>query len=313
MFYFYEKLENNIFNNINENINEYLKFIFSNSTEGLDYNVEFNRIYKNILPTLNNCFRELRTIYFSLTIIEKEKIEEAFDKNQNMKKMCEGFRPIKYSELNQGFAEQLRILYNYLYDDFFALDSNKLLKKQYYEKFAIINIDSRAICPCCGIEKLEYSTSTIRDDFDHYFLKNEYPFMSILSDNLIPICKKCNQLFKRQKDLGGYERVFYPFNSITIDFAIKYTGDTIKIEHISFIVEIESWDDIFNVKSRLFDIINNEKNDWLENDVDCLNDLTGSQNSFLEKKISQYSCGEKIKDFRFLKKSFYEYLLGGEK
>ena len=74
------------------------------------------------------------------------------------------------------------------------------------------------VCPYCNREyintvdriKLDNETELkgVRPDFDHFFPKSKYPFLSCSIFNLIPACKFCNQL-KSDKYSDG--RLIYPF------------------------------------------------------------------------------------------------------
>ncbi|CAG7658921.1 hypothetical protein ACFQI7_32755 [Paenibacillus allorhizosphaerae] len=55
------------------------------------------------------------------------------------------------------------------------------------------------VCPAC-LGMIEVDSEDGHADLDHYFTKSIYPTLSVSSDNLIPLCKVCNQTMKRAKD-----------------------------------------------------------------------------------------------------------------
>ena len=87
-----------------------------------------------------------------------------------------------------------------------------------------LNIKS---CVYCNAQ----STITIEDkkalfQFDHFFSKSKYPYLSISLYNLIPSCSNCNNT-KNNKDLNLVEH-FHPYeNSISDygEFYLKYNPD----------------------------------------------------------------------------------------
>lgn|GEM_PF-5634687 len=58
------------------------------------------------------------------------------------------------------------------------------------------------VCPACDGQppSVDQFAGMIREDVDHFFPKAKYPFFSIHPQNLIPICKTCNQDYKNDKD-----------------------------------------------------------------------------------------------------------------
>ena len=74
------------------------------------------------------------------------------------------------------------------------------------------------VCPYCNREyintvdriKLDNETELkgVRPDFDHFFPKSKYPFLSCSIFNLIPACKFCNQL---KGDNCSDGQLIYPF------------------------------------------------------------------------------------------------------
>ena len=36
-----------------------------------------------------------------------------------------------------------------------------------------------------------------REPFDHYLLRSQYPFVSLIRNNLVPMCHDCNEDYKK--------------------------------------------------------------------------------------------------------------------
>jgi hypothetical protein len=73
------------------------------------------------------------------------------------------------------------------------------------------------VCPGCDGKGPSSDRNTIRADADHFFPKSKYPFLAIQPDNLTPLCKDCNQVYKRDRDVSdarGVESladVYHPY------------------------------------------------------------------------------------------------------
>ncbi|MFI3242400.1 MAG: HNH endonuclease signature motif containing protein [Alphaproteobacteria bacterium] len=84
-------------------------------------------------------------------------------------------------------------------------------------------------CPVCGrILQKSSKTSICNADLDHFLPKSIYPQFSLFADNLIPICKDCNQVEKKDQDIDITKlktilkekspKEFSIFNEIHYDF-----------------------------------------------------------------------------------------------
>ena len=54
------------------------------------------------------------------------------------------------------------------------------------------------ICPYCNLESIgiDDDQDKLVASYDHYYLKSDYPYLSMSFSNLIPVCKKCNETYK---------------------------------------------------------------------------------------------------------------------
>jgi len=72
---------------------------------------------------------------------------------------------------------------------------------------------------------------------EHYFPKSEYPVLSVHPANLIPVCKKCNNEFKKNQDpLDGFDitQVFIPYqHQIRAEIELDFTSTANGREEIS--------------------------------------------------------------------------------
>jgi hypothetical protein len=56
------------------------------------------------------------------------------------------------------------------------------------------------VCPGCDGKPPSGADGIMHEDIDHFFPKSKHPFLSIHPLNLTPLCKDCNQTYKRNKD-----------------------------------------------------------------------------------------------------------------
>lgn len=88
-------------------------------------------------------------------------------------------------------------------------------------------------CPYCNTDKINI-VNTAKNynefDFDHYYPKAKYPFLSMSLFNLIPTCEHCNRKYKRDKDFS-IETHTHPYLDDFDDLCIFYPdfGDDLSI------------------------------------------------------------------------------------
>lgn len=98
--------------------------------------------------------------------------------------------------------EVLNGIFFYFYEN--LLDS-KTFRKYYCEDEDIKTkyrdmVKQEGYCPTCGLLKFNSSGDV---DIDHYLPKSKFPYLSIYSENLLGICKTCNQNAKK-------ENIYFP-------------------------------------------------------------------------------------------------------
>ncbi|TMO02436.1 hypothetical protein [Pseudoalteromonas sp. S558] len=130
------------------------------------------------------------------------------------------------------------------------------------------------ICPFCGIERVMNPEETAQDQ-DHYLAKSIYPFCAANLRNLVPMCRCCNRDYKKNKDVidGGLRRAFDPYNSTPPEITLNPTmivedSSPIKFDwNIDFLTnaeEAETWDSVFDIRTRYKrDILNEYFDKWL--------------------------------------------------
>ncbi|WP_201529326.1 HNH endonuclease [Psychrobacter frigidicola] len=124
------------------------------------------------------------------------------------------------------------------------------LSSIYSSHFVPERLDSRVIyntilassvegCPYCG------GIGSVKE-LDHFLPKSKYPQFSLLTSNLVPSCKICNQDLKKSKFAEVYEdQIIHPYNDFNIFFEDKWIDVNFNPNHekkIEFFVSPpDSW------------------------------------------------------------------------
>lgn len=289
-----------------ENLHSYIHYFFVNLFDNEPNNIttllhpDFSQMYNTHYTAIRNKLQSIHQKYLDLNDIQKNLVKDAFHYNQQIENICDKtIVPIKYSDLEENFAQELKKFF----DGAWTLLSNKddttnpTVKKKcgnIYQHYCDLFMDGRqnfTICPVCGLQELlgEYDACNNPDDeeqekareaYDHYFPKKLYPFISVDFTNLLPICNHCNSIYKHDYDTGynggNQQACFYPFSeqeindiNIKIDIPIvidelKSSSDwSISIETTSGVEEkINSWDNIFRIKNRYLKKIKAKERVW---------------------------------------------------
>ena len=144
--------------------------------------------------------------------------------------------------------------------------------------YAIIyNALEYPICPFCGLEYFD-APGAPREDYDHYLLKDDYPFAAANLRNLAPMGGKCNSGYKKMQDMlkkgdGTRRKSFDPYNhpglSVSLEGSEPFEGKDGQIPRwqIDFIPTTEessTWEEIFHVRERYIrDVLDPSFKSWL--------------------------------------------------
>jgi len=233
--------------------------------------------------------KKIYSICKGLSVAEIKAFKKAFVTNNKIKELCnDPSKAIPLATLNNDLADEVIPFFKTLYKSFMSwkfIKDTYGTKKEYYDK--LITKNGFKFCPCCGFGTIKTIYDKGHSPYDHYLPLKHYPFSVVNFKNLVPLCTECNSDYKGETDiLKAGKKVFYPINSshieINIDYAIssnsfRYiiikTNSTNKLsrKHIEVLFnvsgeEINSWDSTFDIKSRYFGQVANNRESWL-NDV----------------------------------------------
>lgn len=313
MWYFYNEFENQELESLINQINT----IFTNIFSAIEF--EYPSWMNSI--KLESDFEKFKGEFELSKPEEKEKLADAFRKNIQIKNICNmTVDPVSYEDLliraSDNFERclmSLKTIQDYLYKNLLEV---KYIReevgtlKNYYDRFRDESVNH--VCPFCGIGSMLTSKDKFREAFDHYLPKSKYPFVSLLRNNLYPICHTCNSTYKKDKNPRIFGRVFYPFsveeNDCVLVFSIK-TGviDNVEINSSNFQDEIETWDKVFDIKDRMKNFAEDNLNGWMSN----ISEAVGIYDIDLEtaKKAEIERCrSNKMQDHKFIKKATLEAL-----
>lgn len=128
------------------------------------------------------------------------------------------------------------------------------------------------VCKACGMEKLAPFRASVADDnqwradYDHQLCKSKYPIFAVHPDNLVPLCRVCNQDAKKAKDIFRKDNdvirfAFYPYvenASHFVDISVENLRDPEPYISVNWrtndalvIEKLNTWDEIYEIRSRV--------------------------------------------------------------
>lgn len=123
------------------------------------------------------------------------------------------------------------------------------------------------VCPFCGCEMFD-APGAPRVDLDHYLAKNEYPFAAVNLRNLVPMGTKCNERYKREKNIlyrkdKTRRKSFFPYGFMNRSIKVSLlrsrpfegTNELVplplwKIDFVPDSEEVITWDEVFDIRTR---------------------------------------------------------------
>ncbi|WP_114819237.1 hypothetical protein [Chryseobacterium sp. KLBC 52] len=233
---------------------------------------EINSEY--LLNPVSECFAICKTLSPKNLKILKRGVHN----NNKIRLLCNGdLTPVEYSDIdriNSILSNHLKFFFDNLY--------NQAVKKAvFYHKFGTIDnyykelVEKSRTCRCCGVNKVLIKFHTHRGALDHYLPRNHFPFTSINTNNLFPICDTCNSKYKLGQNTI-YETIkrgrttvsitrkkaFFPFSRLTpypridvqitlhraYDKTFEPTDMTIDLICPGYDEQVSTWERLFGIK-----------------------------------------------------------------
>jgi len=294
--------------------------------------------FKGIVSSCDNLDALLKNVFEEYKKLDKHSrdcIIEGFKNNNLIDKLCCGeVEPIHYKDIPQPLRGHLEDLFKYLYNKVLntsAYISNHCNMKEHFNESRELNRKYK-YCPFCGLYRLNSNFDIKRDDYDHYLPKAKYPFNSINFRNLVPICNECNTKYKKAKDplfkdddKSKRRKVFYPYDTLIDNMSFKLsivsqgksyiTDDDLSMEITSDLNrydEINSWDDVFEIKKRYIAEIKDKIYMWLDSFIIHIYKKAKDKPGFDFNKLLDEYLNDldylRFDEQNFLKKAAFEYL-----
>jgi len=289
MLYTYKYTENHDI----EKLQQYIEFFFESMfceditvfSDDLIH-IDFRIIVKEC-DKLEGLLKSIFEAYKQLDKKSQGLITQGFKNNNLIQKLCSGeVEPIHYKDIPPLLRTHLKDLFIYLYDGVLnttAFTSQHCDMKSHFKASRELNKKYK-FCPFCGLYRLNSQYDESRDDYDHYLPKTKYPFNSVNFRNLVPICHECNSKYKKTKDplfkdddITKRKKVFYPYDELMDSISFKLsvaeqgklpiTDDKLVIDITSALgrsEEIDSWDDVFEIKKRYIAEIKYKIDSWID-------------------------------------------------
>ena len=284
MLYRYKYLENHKIEKLQTHIEHFFETIYETTKTKFTLTLlhkDFQSMAKSCSSLLLEPLERIFTQFKKLDRPEQKKIYQSFKINNSIEQLCKGEEePTRHKDLPESLRDEIKKFFTGLYEDLpsrvsFSKQCGDL--KQHFKQFCQLNEDALT-CPFCGLNDLQNEFDKVRDDYDHYLPKSIYPFNSVNFRNLVPMCKRCNESYKKQEDTLYKEerrrKVFYPYDqngnehSITVNAVGNVTdfsnsGFEIELNGPSgFEEELDSWNDIFDIKNRYIGKIKRKFKIW---------------------------------------------------
>ena len=218
-------------------------------------------------------FARLHDLFSNLSPADRVRIASDARQMDDLLLLCKdkGLEPLRFASLramSAPLAGELKDLFYELFDE--TLRSGSAEKelgtlRAHYD--ALVSAQASKLCPFCGLIPILTKDSKPRDAFDHFLPRSIYPLQAVNFDQLVPMCKRCNEQFKRDADplYDGDEtrrRAFYPFDcapcafSISITLPTKYLREVqaeeigLSINGDEFFEEVGTWKEVFDLENR---------------------------------------------------------------
>jgi len=227
---------------------------------------------------LGDKLNEYQTELAKLPVVEQNRILQAFNDQNKIAQLlscqcnCEAI-----TDLPLSIHKPVKDLFKYA----FGLLEELEIRQQHYQ-IIYKSIPSR-MCPFCGDENFSSlgSQGSRREAYDHYLLKDSYPFAAANLRNLVPMGYKCNSQYKNTTDIlyrsdRTRRRAFDPYNHgtiiVSLDNSQPFAGTRgemreplpqWEIDFGSNSEEVDTWNDIFHIRYRYTNVLNDEFKSWL--------------------------------------------------
>lgn len=221
---------------------------------------------------LKSRIKDFGDAFRGLSVAERANVIQALSNQNNIPSLmsCESDCPC-LDELPVTVREPIKELFIFA----FELLSDLGIRDRHYA--LIYDAAEYHICPFCGLEYFD-APGAPREDYDHYLLKDDYPFAAANLRNLAPMGGKCNSGYKKMQDMlkkndGTRRKSYDPYDAdgvtISLEDSEPFAGKDGQIPRwqIDILPETEestTWDEVFHIRERYKrDVLDPQFKSWL--------------------------------------------------
>lgn len=226
----------------------------------------FRKIVREKPISLKKHIHDIFKLCSKLSDDKLKYIRDSFIINNNIEALCGNLiEPIFYSDLSSKisplFSNKIKSFFNNLYEKVF--NQQPFYVNKHYDKFFESN---KVICPFCGLVSLQKNSLIHREAYDHYLPKEKYPFNTINLKNLLPMCSKCNEYYKKTKDPlfdGSRKKAYFYFDKEPeYKIVIMITNSTSQNFNVEISFTSQNMQEEVNTWNRLFELDDRYKDDF---------------------------------------------------
>lgn len=301
--------------------------------------IRFPDWYKTVFGRsgLDAKLEELFQAYKKLTGEQQQEVMTAIRDTNRVADLCEnnsGLKAVCLKKFPAAFQQPLKNLFIHLWEN--ALHSQKFNDhfstglEDFIDKFIAEN-KSIEVCPFCALESFYNLQGQSRREIDHWLCKEQYPYLAVNFDNLVPIGHDCNtSSAKGNKDvlasLVRHQRAYYPYCkhdgiSVAFNFLNEPTlTNDIKKGDWELVIKpndpkdddlVESWKKLFNIQQRYESAINDKvfklwEGKYMKRFPKCCKNIEEFRDNLLKFKETFYKDEQPL---TLLYWAFLDYLL----
>jgi hypothetical protein len=322
---FIDKSNNDIKNSLEEHIIAVSKYILNKVENG------FKCTMKKKCTIEKKCSR-CTLVENNKTLIEK--LRNYLSNKETLKKILSA-QPSEMNTILNDFSKNIYNLKEYKcetvkkdiniielffnYSSWFSgIDTNKK-----YGPYAISNALNRNTCTYCNrnysltITKNKKASKLIRPQLDHWFSKENYPFLALSFYNLIPCCASCNSASVKGRNEFSLKTHIHPYEE-DISEKFKFRHDYYEnIENYKVTIETDCEKSMRTVKSfyleEIYTAHQSEIKDLIKireaysDDYLKSLDIAFPNANLNKEEIYRFAFGTELKPFDFHKRPFSKF------
>lgn len=163
---------------------------------------------------------------------------------------CEKYEDV-ISKVEENFNDEKEFILNHSeYKDYMKkMYSSRFSNNQYADSYKYYKQirNSQKYCPYCNFHTREVK------QLDHYLPKSKFPSLSIVVNNLVPICKDCNEKKDDYYSFNKSKQLIHPYYDHKIEDVFEFIQceiieDKMIIGFKFYVKKLSHWDDIFHEK-----------------------------------------------------------------